>query len=115
MQRQYLTNHVKAECPRRKIICQYCCSLIEHQFLDSHHEICDKFPLPCPNDCDIKDIAREDISDHRNICPLEIVQCTNQCGEEMERQQLASHLEDRCPRRNIIVSIATLKGSISLF
>ena len=75
MQRQYLNHHAEAECPRRTVTCQYCCSLTEHQFIDDHHKIqCHKFPFPCPNDCGIGDMPREDIFKHRNTCPLEINQ-----------------------------------------
>ena len=102
MQRQYLTNHLENKCPRRKVTCQYCCSLIEYQFIESpHKEQCQKFPLACPNNCGILEIPREDVSQHREICPLEVIYCTNECGNEIQRQRLESHLEDQCPRRHI--------------
>ena len=110
MQRQYLNHHAEAECPRRTVTCQYCCSLTEHQFIDDHKMHCHKFPLPCPNDCGIEDIPREDIFEHRNTCPLEIIHCTNKCGEEMIRQQLDYHLEDECPRRNACCQYCNIEG-----
>ena len=111
MQRQYLTNHLENECPRRKVTCQHCCSLIEYQYIESpHKEQCHKFPLPCPNDCGILEIPREDVSQHREICPLEIIQCTNKCGNEIQRQRLDSHLEGHCPRRKICCQYCNIEG-----
>ena len=112
MQRKYLTNHIEAECPRRTVMCQYCSSLIEHQFVEDHHkEHCHKFPLLCPNYCGIEDIPREDISDHRNICPLEIVHCTNNCGEEeLQRRDLGDHLDNRCMYRNVSCQYCSVEG-----
>jgi len=111
MQRQYLANHVETECPRRKVACQYCHSLIEYRVLkNQHREQCHMFPLPCPNDCDIKDIPRQDVIEHRKICQLEIVQCTNECGKAMQRQYLTGHLENKCPCRKVYCQYCNVEG-----
>ena len=76
IQRQYLTSHVKTECPRRKINCQYCHDTGEHQFIEGQHkEECPKLPLPCPNKCEVGSVPREDMEVHRKECPLEMMQC----------------------------------------
>ena len=65
-QRRYLTSHVDAKCPCRKVNCQYCHDIGEHQFIDGKHkEKCPKFPLPCPNKCNVGTIPREDMEMHR--------------------------------------------------
>ena len=111
MQRQYLSDHVETKCPRRTVTCQYCCSLTEHQFIEGHHKThCRKIPTPCPNDCGIGDMPREDVLEHRNTCPLEIIQCTNECGKKMARQQLGSHLENKCPRRSACCRYCNIEG-----
>ena len=76
IQQQYLTSHVETECPRRKVNCQYCHDTGEHQFIGGQHkEECPKLPLPCPNNCEIGSVPREDMEAHRKECPLEMIQC----------------------------------------
>ena len=76
IQRRYLTSHVETECPRRKVNCQYCHDEVEHQFIEGQHkEECPKLPLPCPNNCEVGSVLREDMEAHRKECPLEIIQC----------------------------------------
>ena len=100
IKRRYLTSHVDTECPRRKVNCQYCHDTGEHQFIEGQHkEECPKLPLPCPNNCEVESVPREDIEAHRNVCQLEIVSCLNQCGEQFERQYLTTHMETECSNR----------------
>ena len=73
IQRQYLTSHVETECPHRKVNCQYC---HDEVFIEGQHkEECPKLPLPCPNNCEVGSVPREDMEAHRKECPLEMIQC----------------------------------------
>ena len=100
IQRQYLTSHVKTKCPRRKVNCQYCHDTGEHQFIEGQHkEECPKFPLFCPNNCQLAVIPRENMKAHRRMCRLEIVKCLNKCGKLLERRYLVSHMEMTCSNR----------------
>ena len=95
LQRQYLTSHVEAECLRRKIDCQFCHEVGEYQFIEGKHkEECPKFPLPCPNKCEIEDIQRDKVDEHRKSCPLEVIQCDYHvigCTAKMIRKELSKH------------------------
>jgi len=76
LQRQSLASHVETECSRRKVECQYCHINGEHQFIEENHkDECPKFPLPCPNACEVLSLPRESLKEHRNICPMEVVKC----------------------------------------
>ena len=76
IQRQFLTNHVETECPRRKVNCQYCHDTGEHQLIEGQHkEECPKLLLPCPNSCEVGSVLREDMEAHRKECPLEMIEC----------------------------------------
>ena len=76
IQRRYLTSHVKTKCPCRKINCQYCHHTGEYQFIKGQHkEECPKLPLPCPNECEVRSVPREDMEAHRKECPLEMIKC----------------------------------------
>ena len=102
IQRQYLTGHVETECPHRQVNCQYCRDTGEHQFIEGQHkEECPKLPLPCPNKCEVGTVPREDMEKHREECQLEIINCSNDCGEKLERQSLTNHLETKCPCRKV--------------
>ena len=95
LQRQYLTSHVETECPRRKIDCQFCHEVGEYQFIEGKHkEECPKFPLPCPNKCEIENIQRDKVEEHRKSCPLEVIQCDYHvigCTAKMIRKELSKH------------------------
>ena len=94
MQRRYLVDH---ECPRRKVNCQHCHINGEWKFIEGkHREECNKFPLSCPNKCEVGSVPREDMEAHRKECPLEIIQCEYHnmgCDVRMARKRKRSHLE----------------------
>ncbi|XP_065902684.1 TNF receptor-associated factor 4-like [Dysidea avara] len=99
LQRQNLTSHVETECPCRKVDCQYCHIKGEHQFIEGEHkEQCPKFPLSCPNRCEVESVLREDMEAHRKECPLEVVQCEYHnvgCEERMMRKRKREHEEEK--------------------
>ena len=76
MLRLYLTNHVKIGCPRRKVNCQYCHDTGEHQFIEGQHkEECPKLPLPCPNNCEVGSVPRDNMKTHKKQCVTKMIQC----------------------------------------
>ena len=111
IQRQFMTIHDLNECPRRKVFCQYCYDTGEHQFIEGNHkENCPKFPLPCPNKCEIGTIPREDLRKHRSECQFEVIKCSNCCRKELERQYLTIHVETECPLRKVSCHHCHYKG-----
>ena len=98
IQRRYLTSHVKDECVRRVVSCEYCQMIGQQQFIvGDHKEQCPKFPMSCPNKCAADRIPREDINEHRQVCPFEEVTCPNGCGKPLQRQYLTNHYKTECP------------------
>ena len=99
IQQQYLTSHVETECPRRKVNCRYCHDTGEHQFIEGQHkEGCPKFPLPCPNKCEVGNVPREDMEAHRKECPLEMIQCEYYsvgCEVRMARKDKEKHKKEK--------------------
>ena len=76
LQRQFMGNHIEMECLRRQIDCQYCQLSGEYHLIEGQHkEECPKLPMCCPNECDAGNIPREDMEDHRQSCPLEVIEC----------------------------------------
>ncbi|XP_065903100.1 TNF receptor-associated factor 4-like [Dysidea avara] len=124
LQRQYLASHVETECPNRQVECQDCHISGGNQFIEGEHkEQCPKLPLPCPNSCKvscpplsrrkcgkrrarsvtnaIQYFPRDEIDAHRKECPLEMVQCLNECEEVLQRRYLTRHLQNLCSRRKV--------------
>ena len=99
IERQYLTSHVETECPHRAINCQYCHDTGEHQFIEGQHkEECPKFPLPCPNKCEVGSVSREDMEAHRKECPLEMIQCEYHnvgCEVMIARKEQEKHKNEK--------------------
>ena len=99
IERRYLTSHVETECPRRKVNCQYCHDTGEHQFIEGQHkEECPKLPLPCPNNCEVGSVPREDMEAHRKECPLEMIQCEYHnvgCEVRMARKDREKHENEK--------------------
>ena len=99
LQRQYLTTHVKMECPCLKVDCQYCHSTGEYQFIEGeHNEQCPKFPIACPNKCEVGSVPRDDVEEHMKMCPLELIQCEYHvvgCEERMARKDQKKHNKEK--------------------
>ena len=115
LQRQHLHNHVDNECPYRQVHCQYCSVLAWHRFIVGEHtKHCSKFPLPCPNNCGIANIFREDMEAHKTTCPLVEIKCPNDCREVLQRQSMGNHVETECPRRQIDCQYCQLSGEYHL-
>ncbi len=96
MPRQELGNHENNQCSHRHVTCSYCETIVMHKNINtkSHFEKCPGYPLPCPNDCGQKDIQRSLIEAHRQVCPLELVQCPFSeagCGD-VPRKDLDTHI-----------------------
>jgi len=83
------------ECVRRKVNCQFCHTTGSRRFIEGKHKKqCPKFPIPCPNKCNIGIILRGDVEKHLKICPLESIQCQYHevgCKEQMIRKDQEKH------------------------
>ena len=102
LHRQHLNTHIKSECPRRKVFCQYCRVTGEYQFVSGEHkDQCLMFPMQCPNNCKAVNILRKDFNEHMKVCPLEEVGCPNNCGTTLQQQNVLDHVKQSCPRRRI--------------
>ena len=99
-----------AECPRRKVRCQYCNVITKYNVVKQHYEQCPKLPLPCPNECSEDRIPRESMEKHRKACPLEPVGCSNGCGKDIQRQHFTNHVDNQCPLRKITCQLCDITG-----
>jgi len=96
LQRRSLPNHLKNNCLYRIVVCEYC--HVGHFANVAHLTECPKVSLPCPNGCKIRgkvvDILREEMDDHLEECPLEVVECEYRemgCESEFPRKDQSRH------------------------
>ena len=100
-----MKSHLDTECP---CYCPYCDITAEREVISSKHkEKCSKFPITCPNNCGLDDIPRDDMDDHKKVCPLEMIHCEYQCGAVITRNKVNQHYED-----NVLHHIYSVKHEL---
>ena len=77
-QRRHIATHQNEQCKKRPYSCDYCrdyASTFE-DVIGVHYPQCGNYPVACPNDCDVYKIERQDLESHlRDKCPLALVDC----------------------------------------
>ncbi|XP_065918747.1 TNF receptor-associated factor 4-like [Dysidea avara] len=117
--RQYLSLHVTSECPNRNVNCQYCNITGEYRFIKGlHKEECVKVPAPCPNNCEVGNILREDINDHLKECPLEVIRCEYRevgCEERFLRKDQEKHDKEMMEKHLLFtkIKLASLQEKVN--
>ena len=96
--RRYLLEHKSKACKLRPFTCEHCQLLNTWLTITQHHyPVCDKYPVPCPNQCDVGEIERKQLEDHLSICPLQVIDCTFQfvgCKVSLPRREMPQHMSD---------------------
>ena len=98
-QRQFLLDHEKNTCQKRKFTCT-CCNDYESTFEDvttNHTPVCPSGVVPCPNNCG-ESLQRKNVDNHLNsTCPLEVVNCSFSfagCEESLPRKDMPAHINE---------------------
>ena len=99
VQRCSLEEHKSQRCPLRPFTCQYCNHKATHQKVTKEHwPVCEKYPLPCPNECGMKKFERQHLKGHlEQTCPLEVTQCNFSyagCGAQLQRRLMSTHMKE---------------------
>ena len=103
----HLDNHVNLKpstekqlegCQYTEIQCIHCSELVQRSSLLVHQIIeCPKRPFSCEY-CKIFTSTYEDVTiNHWSVCGYYTVQCRNNCGEILQRQDLKKHHDSDCP------------------
>ena len=99
LQRQYIMKHMEIECLHRTVDCQYCSLSGIHNFITgAHKEECPKVVISCPNGCEVNDILREEMDEHKGVCPLEVISCKYiklGCKTKMAREEENKHGKEK--------------------
>ena len=83
-------------CPMRTVKCEYCSVSVKACDMDGHLEVCEEFPIPCPNKCSEEfRVKKKDKSIHLSQeCPLQETECPYSqygCGVKVLRRDLDQH------------------------
>ncbi|KAI6661218.1 TNF receptor-associated factor 4-like [Oopsacas minuta] len=101
LEKRRIAEHQRDSCPLRELLCEFCVNKVKACEMNPHLEICEHFPVLCPNGCVIegeegtRQLKRRDVPVHlSNECPLQKVECpywVYGCREEMERKDIDLH------------------------
>ena len=98
LKRQCIESHLAKDCPCH---CQYCgFTGRKIDISTKHKKKCPKYPLPCPNGCELGVVPSAGMAAHRKVCPLELAQCDYcdvGCHDFVMRQELENHYTKRMP------------------
>ncbi|KAK7087666.1 TNF receptor-associated factor 4-like isoform X1 [Littorina saxatilis] len=98
LERRFLTNHMKNECHKRTVTCQFCDREFVYETLQTHQYQCPRFPVSCPNRCDPTKIPREEVEVHvQELCPSATANCPFKeagCKFKCARYSMDRHLEE---------------------
>ena len=117
--------HIEA-CPKRAWKCQHCDFESTFEVGIQHEDECTKYPVPCPNKCEVRLVSqaspssesqicmipRCDIEKHRAECPLEVVTCEfvdAGCKVKTTRQDLKRHMEESQQEHLLSATILNLR------
>ena len=114
VQRPSLEKHKSQRCPLRPFTCQYCNHKATHQKITKEHwPVCEKYPLPCPNECGEEEMERQHLKGHlEQICPLEEIQCDFNyagCGAQLQRRLMSAHVKEDMEAHLSLLSLVAQK------
>ena len=110
VQRRSLEEHKSQRCPLRPFTCQYCNHKATHQKVTKEHwPVCEKYPLPCPNECGEEEIEQKHLKGHlEQTCPLEVIQCNFSyagCGTQLQRRLMSAHMKEGMEAHLFLLSL----------
>ena len=116
-QRPHIATHQNEQCKKRPYSCDYCrdyASTFE-DVIGVHYPQCGKYPVACPNDCDVYKMERQDLEGHlRDKCPLALVDCPfnyASCETQLLQKDMPEHMKDTATHLTLL-AIVTQRLSI---
>ena len=95
--RATVKKHMTSECRLRRAKCQYCPLVSTYeQVTGAHLKECPSYPLNCPNKCSAQGLTRSTVPAHREVCPLQQVECEYKrfgCDVVLLRKDMEGHLQ----------------------
>lgn len=105
---RFLEEHLKNECPERKVKCEVCQKKVTYQQMQSHDDVCPKVEVECTNSgCTVK-IYRDQLSAHRNVCPKQKISCPYRlsgCVVAILREDRDKHLQENIESHSAVADM----------
>ena len=108
-----MKKHKTSTCVKRPTTCEYCGFHDQRDYVrKEHYPVCLHFPVDCPNRCNAEDLKRKYLQDHKNECPLQMIECpfnTIGCKTQLPRKDMASHL-DQAMKDHLLLVLQQISG-----
>jgi len=105
--------HYDNDCP---CYCHYCGITANRKLISSEHKNnCKKFPVSCPNLCGMENIPMDDIANHKETCPLEVVFCEFHymgCDGRLARKDMMQHNQEKMAEHLKYLCLETTKQAM---
>ena len=92
--RKNLEEHKQNTCTSRPLNCEYCQWLGTCEIMNTHYSECQKYPIPCPNNCGKKGIPVQEVEDHLQECLEQEIKCSYSdlgCRKVFKRRTSENH------------------------
>ena len=110
-QRRHIATHQNEQCKKRPYSCDYCrdyASTFE-DVTEIHYPQCGKYPVACPNDCDVSKMERQDLESHvKDKCPLTLVDCPFHyagCETQLPRKDMPEHMKETVTHLTLLATV----------
>ena len=115
--RKNMEKHKNEECELRPYTCPYCDRRGTYKNITGkgksqqkercHYDVCDHYPLDCPNKCGANNIKRKNMALHRGKCVLESLDCPFKyagCAHPILRKDMDSHCQHKMQNHLLLVA-----------
>ena len=113
IQKHQLATHIASECPKQYFICMYCNFKSTYEIVSNEHwPVCQNYPVPCPNRCEVGAVERNFLKDHLKMCSLQVVDCDFSyagCSVRLQRQDMEKHIEENTQKHMALMAAESVK------
>ena len=113
----HINTHETHQCKKRPYSCDHCRDYDStfEDVTEVHYPQCGRYPVSCPNDCDVSKIERQDLDSHlKDQCPLAQVHCPFHyagCETHLPRKDMPEHMRENVTH---LTSLATFTEKLSV-
>ena len=116
--RKDMDKHKNEECEFRPFTCQYCNHVGTYKSITTgkrksilkgkrHYDVCQHYPLKCPNQCGAENIKRKNMALHQETCPLEPLDCPFKyagCADPIPRKDMDRHCQENVQNHLLLMA-----------
>ena len=110
-QRRHIAAHQSEQCKKRPYSCKYCQDYAAtfDDVTEIHYPQCGKYPIACPNGCDVDKMERQCLEDHlKDKCPLTVVDCPFHyagCETQLPRKDMNEHIKETVTHVTLLAAV----------